>query len=974
MNTMAKFIVTALLSMVSLLSVRAQDVTIKGHVSAADDGGPLAGAALIAVGGGYSITDNEGNFSMTVSPDEAVTVSYLGYDDYTFTPGNTATFNIVLERSAATMLDETVVIGYGKTTKKEVTGSVTSLKSTDFDLGSFTDATAMLQGKVAGLTITNPDGGDPNGSYEILLRGTNTLMAGQGPLIIIDGVVDADIRNINFQEVESIDVLKDGSAAAIYGTRGTNGVIIITTKRAKAGQMTVEYDGQVSVQTVARRAVPMTAGQFEYTVENFAPASSGSLYGSDTDWFREITRTPISHKHNLAVSGGSENFSHRTILNIEQNQGLQRKNDSDKYLIKTNIHQNAIKGWLTMDYNLSYVKRQYSSANYDAFRQAFLHNPTEPVYDPENKESGGYYRVIGMDYYNPVAMVDERNDENDSDNLTASVRATLNILPVEGLKWDNFFSYNNERYEGRTYRTQYYPSIIGQNGNAYISNSHSSDLQWESTMQYANTFGKHSVQAVLGYTWQQINYRDSSMENYGFDNDIFQTDNIGTGTALAQGMASMSSFRESSRYIAFFGRVMYNYDEKYLASVSLRRDGSTKFGKDNKWGWFPAVSLGWRLNRENWLKDAEWLDELKLRAGYGVTGNQDFSNYKSLLLMEPDGYFYYNGEWVNAYAPSSNANPDLGWEKKTEYNAGLDFAFFDNRLGGSIDYYYRLTTDLLYDYSVPVPPYDYETLFTYVGSISNSGIEITLYGTPVKGEKFEWNTTLTFAKNTNKLISFTNEEFQNGEYKIGWINTPVGVYCQRLIEGESLGSFYGPEWAGVDPDTGNDELEGSIAGTVPEDDWVNLGSAYPDFTLGWSNSLRWGNFGLSATFRAQIGGKVFNNYRAEFENITGIGLKNIMASWLDDTTFTGPVTYSSKYLEDASFLKLDNVSLSYNIRFRNAYLKNIRVYLSAQNVFCLTGYKGVDPEVSLSGLNPGIESTTYYPRTRTFTLGATFTF
>lgn len=911
---------------------------------------------------------------MTVSPDEAVTVSYLGYDDYTFTPGNTATFNIVLERSAATMLDETVVIGYGKTTKKEVTGSVTSLKSTDFDLGSFTDATAMLQGKVAGLTITNPDGGDPNGSYEILLRGTNTLMAGQGPLIIIDGVVDADIRNINFQEVESIDVLKDGSAAAIYGTRGTNGVIIITTKRAKAGQMTVEYDGQVSVQTVARRAVPMTAGQFEYTVENFAPASSGSLYGSDTDWFREITRTPISHKHNLAVSGGSENFSHRTILNIEQNQGLQRKNDSDKYLIKTNIHQNAIKGWLTMDYNLSYVKRQYSSANYDAFRQAFLHNPTEPVYDPENKESGGYYRVIGMDYYNPVAMVDERNDENDSDNLTASVRATLNILPVEGLKWDNFFSYNNERYEGRTYRTQYYPSIIGQNGNAYISNSHSSDLQWESTMQYANTFGKHSVQAVLGYTWQQINYRDSSMENYGFDNDIFQTDNIGTGSALAQGMASMSSFRESSRYIAFFGRVMYNYDEKYLASVSLRRDGSTKFGKDNKWGWFPAVSLGWRLNRENWLKDAEWLDELKLRAGYGVTGNQDFSNYKSLLLMEPDGYFYYNGEWVNAYAPSSNANPDLGWEKKTEYNAGLDFAFFDNRLGGSIDYYYRLTTDLLYDYSVPVPPYDYETLFTNVGSISNSGIEITLYGTPVKGEKFEWNTTLTFAKNTNKLISFTNEEFQNGEYKIGWINTPVGVYCQRLIEGESLGSFYGPEWVGVDPDTGNDELEGSIAGTVPEDDWVNLGSAYPDFTLGWSNSLRWGNFGLSATFRAQIGGKVFNNYRAEFENITGIGLKNIMASWLDDTTFTGPVTYSSKYLEDASFLKLDNVSLSYNIRFRNAYLKNIRVYLSAQNVFCLTGYKGVDPEVSLSGLNPGIESTTYYPRTRTFTLGATFTF
>ena len=961
------------LSLLSVLSFAQNHKTISGTVKG-DDGQVLAGATVVVDGGGYSVADNSGHYVVKTTGNENITVSFFGYNDYVFKASDGNVFDVVLKLSPTTMLDETVVIGYGKTTKREVTGSVTSLKSDNLDNGSFTNAAGLLQGKVAGLTVTNPDGGDPNASYEILLRGTNTLMAGQGPLVIIDGVADADMRNINFQEVESIDVLKDGSAAAIYGTRGTNGVIIITTKRARTGSTSVEYDGQVSVQTVAARAMPMTAEEFRYTIENFVPASAGSLYGDSTDWFDEITRTPVSHKHSLAVSGGSKKFSHRTVLNVESNQGLQRKNDSQKYLIKTNIHQEALKGWLTFDYNLSYVKRKYSNANYSAFRQAFIHNPTEPVYDPGNKESGGYYRVIGMDYYNPVAMINERDNDNDSDSFGANVRATLNILAVKGLKWDNFVSYSSERYECRDYRTKYYPSSIGRGGEANIENSVSEDLQWESTIQYSNVFGKHSVQAVLGYTWQELNYRSSQMSNFGFDNDFFGTDKIGAGSGLAEGLASMSSYRERSRYIAFFGRVMYNYDERYLASVSLRRDGSSKFGKNNKWGWFPAVSLGWRINKESWLKDVSWLNELKLRAGYGVTGNQDFANYKSQLLMSPDGYFYYNGKWVSAYAPVSNANPNLAWEKKSEFDVGLDFAFLDNRLGGTIDYYYRLTTDLLYDYSVPVPPYDYKTMFTNVGSISNQGIEITIYGTPVKTRKFQWNTTLTFARNTNKLISFTNEQFKDGEYKVGWINTPVGVYSQRLIEGNSLGTFYGPVWKGVDPATGKDKLENSIAGTVSESDWANLGSAYPDATLGWSNDFSLGNWNLSASFRAGLGGKVFNTYRAEYENINGIGLRNIMSSWLDDTTFTGPVTYSSKYLENASFLKLDNISLSYTFKFKNEILKRLKLYFSAQNVFCLTSYSGVDPEVSLSGLAPGIESTSYYPRTRSFTFGVNLTF
>ncbi len=392
---MKKLFSIILLTILSWAAI-AQNRTVTGTVSD-ERGVPMPGATLVA-GNNYAIADDKGRFSLKARQGEEVTVSFLGYEDYTFTVSGTAAVNIHMIPSADTMLNESVAIGYGKTTKKEVTGAVASLKTEDLDKGSFVSTAGMLQGKVAGLTVVNPDGGDPNASFQILLRGTNTLSAGQGPLIIIDGVADADMRNINFQEVESIDVLKDGSASAIYGTRGTNGVVIITTKRARKGATSVQYDGQVSVQAVQSRAMPMNAQEFEYTIRNFAPGKSGSLYGYDTDWFKEITRTPFSHKHNLAVSGGTDKFSHRTVLNVEQNQGLQKKNDASKYLIKTNITQSILEGWLDLEYNLGYVKRIASPANYGAFRQAFMRNPTEPVYDPDATIYGGYFTLTESDY------------------------------------------------------------------------------------------------------------------------------------------------------------------------------------------------------------------------------------------------------------------------------------------------------------------------------------------------------------------------------------------------------------------------------------------------------------------------------------------------------------------------------------------------------------------------------------------------
>lgn len=559
---------------------------------------PVIGASVMVKGTTSGVaTGIDGDFSIAAKPSDVLKVSAVGYKTAEVKVEGTAPIRITLEESSE-VLDEVVVIGYGTSTKKELTGSVASMKKEELNPGTFPNAMGMLQGKVAGLQIVNPSGADPTAKYEILLRGTNTLAAGQGPLVIIDGVAGADIRNINPQDIESIDVLKDGSAAAIYGTRGTNGVIIVTTRRAREGRAEVTYEGQFTVGKVTRRAVPLTASEFNYVIDTYRPELSGSKYGADTDWFDEITHTPISHKHTLSLSGGTEKFSHFTSLNYEKAEGVQRGNDFEKIAGRTNIRQSLLEGWVDVDVNLFITHRKYNPSNTSAFQQAFIHNPTEPVYDPSNSTSGGYYRIEAMEYYNPVAMINERTSTTVNDNFGGNARVTLNIKPVKGLKWDAFLALSRESNESKTYSTHYYPSIIGTDGSAEISNYKNNDTQFETTLNYIRSFGPHSLQALLGYTYQKGTENSAGMSNVGFDFDDTETNDIGSGTGLLNGKADLSSYKESHTYIGFFGRVLYNYDQRYLASVSLRRDGSSRFGKNNKWGWFPAVSLGWRISRE----------------------------------------------------------------------------------------------------------------------------------------------------------------------------------------------------------------------------------------------------------------------------------------------------------------------------------------------------------------------------------------
>lgn len=967
-------LLTALFSML-LTTLVAQEAGrhVKGRVTDFNSGESLPGVNVSVKGTQTgTVTDANGLFELNLTADPFLVFSFVGYTTQELPSKGLSIMDVRLKPTVES-LEEIVVIGYGLTTKKEVTGSIASVKTEDFNKGSYNNPMGLLQGKVAGLSITKPDGADPMSGYQILLRGTNTLTSGQGPLIIVDGIAGVDLKNVSFEEVESVDVLKDGAAAAIYGTRGSNGVIIITTKRAKSGFSKVEYSGYLSAQVNPRMVENLDAEQFADAIMKYAPEKAGSIYGGNTDWFKEITRPmPFSHRHNLAISGGTETFSHRTVFFVDQSEGLLRDNESNNYLLRTNIQQKTLGGKLSLDYNLSYGMRDYKPANYDMFYQAFIRNPTSPVYDPGNSYTGGYTLISGMDYYNPVAMLNERTRSGKTDDAGINVRANLQL--TSALSWVNMLSVEKSNWEELYYRTKYYPSRLGTGGEAEISNGRSSDLQYESMVNYRYERGSHLVQLLGGYTFEEVQANNSYMVNTGFDTDIYGPHNIGAGSGLGEGTASMGSFKEKSRLISFFGRATWNQSDRFLAAVSLRREGSSRFGKNNKWGWFPSASLGWRISNEEFMKNIGWIDELKLRVGYGITGNQDIGNYKSLILMGRAGKFYYNGQWINTYQPVSNPNPNLKWENKHEINAGIDFATLKNRLSGTLDVYYRKSTDLLYTYEVSVPPYLYKELFTNVGTISNRGVELSLKGVVMRSEDFSWTSILTFAYNKNKLDKFTNEEFTNDSYDLGWIGGAIGVNSQKLREGQSLGTFYGPVWIGLD-ELGKDLFKNANpVGQVNPEDWEVIGNAFPDFTLGWSNMFAYGDWDLSLAMRASIGGQVLNTYRLYYENWGGIGLNNVVLSQYEDPEFTGNARYSSKYVEDASFLKVDNISLGYNLALESKYISKLRMYATAQEVLTLTGYKGLDPEVNLGGLTPGIEYLSYYPRTTLLTFGVQVSF
>lgn len=942
-------------------------------------GNPLTGVTVVEKGTTNGVsTASDGSYTLQLQQENETSLlfSFVGYQTREFPVGSRTTIDVKLSESVTTM-DNVVVIGYGTTTRKELTGSVSSIKSDDFKTGNITDPLQLLQGQVAGLNIVRSEGGDPNGSMEVQLRGMTTMSGGASPLVVIDGVVGGSLSNVSPEDIASIDVLKDGSAAAIYGTRGTNGVILVTTKKARSGENHVEFSAYVAMQSVDRKPDVMSASEYRSTIQKYFPDQAASYdYGASTDWFDAITRKhPVSQNYSVSSSGGTSKLNYRGSIVYTNDIGLVRKTSNEKLRGRLNVGQSLIQDRLKLDYNFAYTSGKGNYADKFIMRQAVLRNPTEPIYATDGGDSqyGPYFFSPGIDYHNPVAMIEQSDDEGIHKEFSGSVNASFRIL--DGLKISAMAALVESTDRYGHYYGRYYPVNIGNNGTAETFNDHYRNKMLEATIDYSGTFGDHKLQVIGGYSFSEELTESYDQMNYKFDTDIFGFHNIGSGSALQEGLASMSSNMEKSRLIAFFGRAMYNFKDRYLLSASVRYEGSSRFGDNHKWGLFPAVSAGWRISSEPWMQQARWLDDLKLRVGFGITGNQEIGNYRSLsILQKGSSNFYYNGKWISTYEPGSNPNPDLRWERKKEFNAGLDMTLLENRLSLTLDYYIRRTKDLLYTYSVPVPPNLYPSTFANVGTIDNSGIELTINATPVQTKQFRWDLGATISHNRNKLVRFSNDEYEMVEIKTGYFPDDLKMYTMRIVEGEPLGNFWGPKFLGFDDNGGAvyEDLDG-VDG-ITEADYQVIGNAYPDVLFSLSSTFTYKRLSLSFLLRGSIGNDVLNQSRVYYEGFGYFGTRNVLRSTLDYPDYKESAYYSSRFVEDGSYLKLDNLTLGYDFDLKSHVVSKLRLYVTAQNLFTITGYKGIDPEVSLSGLQPGIDWYDFYPRTRTFVLGVNLAF
>ncbi|WP_304252063.1 TonB-dependent receptor [Phocaeicola plebeius] len=934
-----------------------------------------------------TITDFDGNFSLNVSAKSVLQISYIGYKTQEIPVSQLKAGAVITLKEDTEVMDEVVVIGYGTQRKGDVTSAIASVKAEDFTVGKVGDAADLIKGKVAGLSIAKGSG-DPNATSAIRLRGVISVNGSTTPLILIDGV-EGDLSTVAPENIEAIDVLKDASAAAIYGTRGANGVILITTKTGKReAHTTASYSGYVSASQFGKKLDFMTAEDVRAGKTNFTDK------GYDTDWLDAISRTGFTHNHNFNISGGTKQTTYSADFTYRKEDGVIMNTYAEDMRMRFDVSHWMLNDMLRVNLNMVKKWHKNSATNATAtdqsniYRQAIARNPTAPIYN----EDGSYNEDFGVNYYyNPVGMLEERLGNYTYEETRAAGNITFE--PIKGWQTNLMLATSRFGAHDKGYNTSdYYGNQLNQwTGYAYHTNSESFQNNLELTSKYDLNVGKHRMNAMVGYSYQYYKYEKNYANNYNFPTDFFQWNNLGIGQALKEGKAGMGSSASENTLIGFFARVSYAYDNRYNLLVSVRREGSSKFGDNNKWGTFPSASLGWTISNEEFMKGITWLNNLKLRAGFGITGVIPNNSYISLTKYTyGSSYYYSDGKWLPGLSVSSNPNPDLRWEKSTEFNVGLDWSVLDNRLGGSIDVYNKKTTDLLFLYTVPTPPNLFNSTLANAGSVRNQGIEVAVNALPVRTKDFEWKTVVTVSANKNKLLSLSNDMYESNSFMdTGGLGEPISISTHRMEEGRALGEFYGLKSVGVSenglfliekPDGevvefSNDQLK--------NDEYRQyLGSGLPKVYLGWTNNLSYKNWDLSMQFTSQLGFKILNEPRAFYENnsIAYNRLKSVEeAPYGGQYTLSSsqPQTFVSYYLEDGDFLKLTNLTIGYTfpIKKNNKYIKGVRAYLSGDNLFCITGYSGLDPELS----NPyptyaGIDARDKYPSLRSFTFGLNLTF
>ena len=950
----------------------AQSISVNGKVTDSNFE-PIIGANVLVKGTTIGMaTDINGLFSLkNVESGSILVISSLGYvsQEVKAVSGNpmqvTLTDNLQI-------LNEVVVVGYGSMEKNKITSSISTIKPKDFNSGNISNPVQLLQGKVAGLSIVTPQG-NPNGTFNIRLRGLSTLGANTQPLVIIDGVVGGDINSVDPNDIASMDILKDGGAAAIYGTRGSTGVIIITTKTGVKDQTAVNYNAYASMENMDRSLPIMSRDEYlEY---------GGTDYGGNTDWMDEITRTALSQVHNLSLSGASKKFSYMASINYRDVDGIVNNTGYQRLSGRLNLSQKILNDRLTIGLNLALASNDATMGFDDVFRSAIIMPPTAPVMSSEasNIKYGGYFQNLAHELFNPVAIINQNQNDQKTTRSTYNIQGDLKI--TSDLSASVHYAHNEENVVNGQYISKYslYGSGSDRNGLASKSTYLNENDLFEMTGNYLKSFDKLNLNLLGGYSYQKFTSEHDYIQAGNFLTDEFSYNNLAAARDFADGKARGESQKESNKLIAFFGRINLSYSDTYFLMASLRREGSSRFGSGKKWGNFTGLSAGVDVSR---IADIPFVNQLKLRGSFGITGALPAQSYLSQQTYGPGSslnYFLYNDKFTPVYTPQSNSNPDLQWEKKTETDFGLDFSLFDSRLTGSFDYYNRKTTDALITLNVPVPPNLFPTTVLNAGKLRNRGIEIALNYDVIKSADFSWTTRLTYSTNSAKVLSLSMGDLTYGIREVGGLPAPLTGNVVRVEEGKSIGQMIGWIYEGVNADGSYKLTDVDDNGVVNEQDRTVIGRGLPKGEFGFGNTFTYKNFDLGFFFRGVYGHDLVNLHRTMFEQVSRISTYNLIKTKYFEPAYTGPVAYNSHYVEDASFVKLDNITLGYNFKLKpNALISSARVYLTGQNLFYITGYSGVDPEPRYmydnNVLAPGIEPLNSWVTTRTFTFGVNLTF
>jgi TonB-linked SusC/RagA family outer membrane protein len=988
----------------SLTNAFAQTKTVSGRVTAANSQDGLPGVTISVQGTKTgTLTDNSGKYSIAVSGSNAVLVfSSVGYVSQEKKVGSQQQIDVQLEADVK-QLGEIVVVGYGTQSRKNLTSAVSTIKPQDLNRGAITDVGQLLQGRVPGLNISA--NGDPNASAAVVLRGASTINSSQGPLYVIDGIPGADISTIAPDDIASIDVLKDASATAIYGNRAANGVIMVTTRRGKSGDMKVNYHGYVGLEKVSSRLNMMDATQLRsFLTANGLSFSPADDKGTNTNWQDAVEKSSaISQNHNLSFSGGSEKGTYTASLNYTDKQGILQGSSLSRVIARLAFEQSALND--KVKFGLQ-VTNSNSNANNTPLRNNVLmqminHLPVSPV---KNDDGTYFENFTNTGYFNPLAMIENGQDNTKTNVLTAAfttqVKLPFGLTYNLNLSYQNFNILQGEAYTGyyskynsaNFYNNPEPPAVhtllnFGTNGMASRKSYQNTNKLLETFLSWNKELGDHSLNLVLGYSWQGNTIGDG----FQTSSTNFPVDNIGYNNFALSNPYAISSYRinfgadgvyQETRLVSDFARLNYNFNDKYLLQASVRRDGSSVFGKNNQWGYFPSVGVAWRINQEGFMQKQSLFNDLKLRASYGVTGNSSgFNAYTAQFMSGSLGTYYYNGVQTAAYGPTQAANPDLQWEKTATSNIGVDFSILKGKISGSVEVYDKNTTGMIYAYKVNPMLVPIGSITSNGGSMNNKGIEVTLNATPVSNGKFSWNTSLNLAHNSNKITSLSNPLFAGGDSIR--ITQPegsgqTGSTLQILKAGMPLGQFFTLEYAGKNANGVSQYVnaKGELT-TTPTigADYKYLGSPQPTILIGWTNTLRYGNFDFNVFIRGVFGNKIFNATRADLFRPSTAQYTNILVDAAGETKAdVNSFKYSSRFIEDGSYVRLDNATLGYNFKKISKSIQSLRVYMSVNNAFTITNYTGIDPEVNQGGIAPGVDSNNFYPKTRTVLFGVNLSF